>query len=75
MRKGRKTYEEECQVEVGQSCPCKKQVDGVVDELDLGQLSNAQLHHEGGKTYLKPNLAEEVLTRSPYPPEKYSGMD
>ena len=40
--KGLKFYKEESQVEVCQSRPGEKQVDGVVDELDLDRLNNAQ---------------------------------
>jgi len=29
------THEEEGEVEVGEGCPCKKKVNGVVDEFDL----------------------------------------
>jgi len=37
-----KIYKEESQVEICQSRPREKQVNGVVDELDLDKLNNAQ---------------------------------
>jgi hypothetical protein len=70
------THEEESKIEIGDRCPSKEELNGIVDKFELHQQCvSLKCRPLTRDTYLQDDLAEEILTRCPNPEEEYGGVD